>query len=183
MPIYLPRKGYHFRIKYMHLKDPHANWGYRKKLLPNRAYIIAMSEEPVAPPSYENREFPTDQESCIIKDLSPSEARDLIRLRAGTKAEAICPEQGSLVILDVRTPVECSAGRIEGSIILDFRSSSFQEQLLVLDPKKAYLVYCRAGRRSTPTVELMRKLGFKELYNLIGGIANWQSEGFEIVKG
>jgi len=56
VPIYFSRKGYHFRIKYMHLKDPHANWGYRKKLLPNRAYIIAMSEEQLAllPPKIEN---------------------------------------------------------------------------------------------------------------------------------
>ncbi|MDD1758607.1 MAG: rhodanese-like domain-containing protein [Methanotrichaceae archaeon] len=166
----------------MHLKNPHAHRGLGKTINKSRLHY-AMSGEQVAPPSTENREFPADQESCTAKDLSHSEARDLIRRRVGAKAEAIRPEQGSLVILDVRASVECSAARIEGSIILDFRSPSFQEQLLVLDPKKAYLVYYRAGRRSTPTVELMRKLGFRELYNLIGGIANWQSEGFEVVKG
>jgi rhodanese-related sulfurtransferase len=27
----------------------------------------------------------------------------------------------------------------------------------------------------------MRSLGFAELYNLIGGITDWQKEGYEIV--
>jgi rhodanese-related sulfurtransferase len=98
-------------------------------------------------------------------------------------AEVICPEQRPLVILDVRTPQECSAGRIEGSIVLDFRSSSFQEQVSQLDPEKAYLVYCRTGRRSAQAVRLMRELGFRELYNLLGGIVDWQKGGFEIVIG
>jgi rhodanese-related sulfurtransferase len=121
-----------------------------------------MSKEPVAASS-KNQEIPLDQEGCIIKDLSPSEACDLIRSRASIKDAAIRSEQRSLVILDVRTPVECSAGRIEGSIILDFRSPSFQKQLSLFDPDKAYLAYCRTGRRSTQTVDLMKKLEFREL--------------------
>jgi rhodanese-related sulfurtransferase len=143
-----------------------------------------MSEERIATsaPSA-NREYPADQENCIIKDLSPSEACDLIRCSGGTQADKISPDQRPLVILDVRTPLECSAGRIEGSIILDFRSPSFQEQVMKPDPEKAYLVYCRTGRRSYPAIGLMRKLGFKELYNLTGGLVGWQSEGFVVVKG
>jgi len=117
-----------------------------------------------------------------MKDLCPSEALDLFRSKAVAGAEDARLGQRPLVILDVRTPLEFSAGRIAGSIILDFRSPSFQDQILQLDPEKAYLVYCRTGRRSLHAVRLMRGLGFRELYNLVGGIVDWQNEGFEVVK-
>jgi len=122
------------------------------------------------------------QQSFIMKDLCPSEALDLFRSKAVAGAEDARLGQRPLVILDVRTPLECSSGRIEGSITLDFRSPSFQDQVLQLDPEKAYLVYCRTGRRSLHAVRLMRSLGFRELYNLVGGIVDWQNEGFEVVK-
>lgn len=99
-----------------------------------------MFVEKVTHPSSENREFPAEEEeSCIIKDLHPSQAYDPMLTRAGhTKAVANCKDHRFLVILDVRTPMECSAGRIEGWTILDFRSPFFQEQLLALDQKNAY---------------------------------------------
>lgn len=122
------------------------------------------------------------QQSFIMKDLCPSEALDLFRSKAVAGAEDARLGQRPLVILDVRTPLECSAGRIEGSIILDFRSPSFHDLVLQLDPEKAYLVYCRTGHRSLHAVRLMRSLGFRELYNLVGGIVDWQNEGFEVVK-
>lgn len=123
-----------------------------------------------------------NQQSFTMMDLCPSEALDLFRSKAVAGAEAARLGQRPLVILDVRTPLECSAGRIAGSTILDFRSPSFQDQVLQLDPEKAYLVYCRTGRRSLHAVRLMRSLGFRELYNLVGGIVDWQNEGFEVVK-
>jgi rhodanese-related sulfurtransferase len=38
-----------------------------------------------------------------------------------------------------------------------------------LDKNQEYLVYCKAGSRSTLACEKMQALGFKALYNLEGG--------------
>ena len=86
------------------------------------------------------------------------------------------------MILDVRTAQEYSSGHLKDSINLDFRSPSFADELAMLDRGNAYLVYCRTGVRSGRAAALMKSLGFRELYDLAGGIAGWQREGFEIVS-
>ena len=86
-----------------------------------------------------------------------------------------------LVILDVRTPQEYNSGHLNGSINLDFKSPSFEDEIARLDRDKAYLLYCRTGIRSARAVMLMISLGFMELYNLTKGIEQWQREGFEVV--
>ena len=42
-----------------------------------------------------------------------------------------------------------------------------------LDEEKAYYVYCRSGARSAAACAHMRDMGFEELYNLKGGILDW----------
>jgi rhodanese-related sulfurtransferase len=120
---------------------------------------------------------------CIVKELCPSEAWDLIcRHQSRRKTGEFSADARSLVILDVRTPHEFSMNHLKGSINLDFRSPSFSELVSDLDKKKAYLVYCRTGIRANQAVLLMSDLGFGELYSLAGGISRWQCDGFEIFK-
>ena len=124
-----------------------------------------------------------DQSGCIIKELRPSEAWDLVcRHRAKGQPEEVPTEACGLVILDVRTAQEFSLNHLEGSINLDFKSPSFSELISGLDKKKTYLVYCRTGIRASRAVLLMSYLGFRELYNLAGGISRWHGDGFEIIK-
>ena len=41
-----------------------------------------------------------------------------------------------------------------------------------MNKDKTYFVYCRSGNRSGQACKLMGDLGFKNLYNLSGGIMN-----------
>jgi rhodanese-related sulfurtransferase len=86
------------------------------------------------------------------------------------------------MILDVRTAQEYCSGHLSGSINLDFRSASFADELARLDRSKPYLVYCRTGVRSGRATALMKSLGFREIYDLAGGIAGWQREGYKIAS-
>jgi rhodanese-related sulfurtransferase len=79
-----------------------------------------------------------------------------------------------LVVLDVRTPGEVSEGIINGAtMFLDYNSSDFEQQLDALDKSKTYLVYCRSGNRSGKACHTMLDKGFKQVYNLEGGISAW----------
>ena len=100
----------------------------------------------------------------ITKNISVTEAWELIRTNQG---------RPDFVILDVRTPDEFRRGRIQGAINLDFYSPSFYTDLSNLSPDQVYLVYCRTGRRSQAAVDAMKQLGFKEVYNVAGGLVDW----------
>jgi len=129
----------------------------------------------------EKLEHTVDAEECMVKQLSPTECRDLVGRLSGIPSQDISSDAKCLVILDVRTPPEYICGHLFGSINLDFKSHSFRDQIAKLDRNNAYLLYCRTGRRSARAVMLMRSLGFSELYNLTKGIEQWQREGYEVV--
>lgn len=76
------------------------------------------------------------------------------------------------VILDVRTAEEFKQGAIKGAINLDIIGGAFKQKVAELDRDKTYFVYCRSGNRSEQACKIMSELGFKNLYNLSGGIIN-----------
>jgi rhodanese-related sulfurtransferase len=43
-----------------------------------------------------------------------------------------------------------------------------------LDKDKTYFVYCLAGGRSAQACGIMKQLGFEKVYNLVGGISQWE---------
>jgi rhodanese-related sulfurtransferase len=123
-----------------------------------------------------------DAKDCRVMQLCPSECRDLINRLSEPQCRVASLDRRCLMILDVRTAQEYRSGHLSGSINLDFRSASFADELARLDRSKPYLVYCRTGVRSARTAALMKSLGFREIYDLAGGIAGWQREGLEIVS-
>lgn len=84
-------------------------------------------------------------------------------------------EKQNSQILDVRTPAEWAQGIIPGAKKMNLHDPDFTTQLQALDMDRPVLVYCRSGARSENAMKLMVKMGFKEVYNLEGGILAWQS--------
>ena len=78
-----------------------------------------------------------------------------------------------LILLDVRTPQEVAAGKIDGALELDFRDQEFRTKLQELDKEAIYGVYCKKGGRSAGAAEIMQELGFKQVYDLEGGYDAW----------
>ena len=98
--------------------------------------------------------------------------------------ERISPEaflaqyEPEAVVLDVRTPEEFNGGHLASAVNIDFRAADFRDQVSGLDRDKTYYLYCRSGNRSGQASEIMRDMGFKNLYN-IGGLADLQAAGAE----
>jgi rhodanese-related sulfurtransferase len=74
------------------------------------------------------------------------------------------------VLLDVRTPSEFAAGHMDEAINIDFESPTFTTEVGLLDKTKPYFVYCRSGNRSGQAIAIMQKEGFKNIFELQGGI-------------
>lgn len=80
------------------------------------------------------------------------------------------------VILDVRTPEEVAAGKIEGALEINFHDNDFKEKVAALDKEKTYLIYCKSGGRSGKACKILQKSGFPSLYNLDGGWTAWSKQ-------
>lgn len=78
------------------------------------------------------------------------------------------------VILDVRTPMEVSSGKIKNAINVNVASPSFKTDVAKMDKNATYIVYCRSGRRSVNACNIMNREGFTNLYNLAGGFNAWK---------
>jgi len=113
------------------------------------------------------------QDSTRIIAVSAREAADLIYKHNGDK---------DFAILDIRTPGEFQSGHLPNSILIDFYSQTFADQLSRLDKEKTFLIYCRTGNRSTKSLEIFKKLKFQNVYHMASGIGAWKSAGFAVVK-
>lgn len=87
----------------------------------------------------------------------------------------------SVVILDVRTPQEFAEGHLANAINIDFQSGNFEQEIASLDKSKTYAVYCRSSNRSGQAVKVMADAGFTSMYDMDGGIVDWQAAGGQIV--
>ena len=86
------------------------------------------------------------------------------------------------VLLDIRTPEEYAEGHLADATLINFYDKDFEDQLKLLDKKVNYSIYCRSGNRSSTALKTMEKLGFKNVYELQGGIGAWANVGLPIVK-
>lgn len=83
-------------------------------------------------------------------------------------------------IIDVRTPTEFKEGFIEGAKNINLKDDDFAKEITSLDKDKPVYIYCRSGHRSGIAAKKMIDLGFKEVYDLQGGILNWEQSNNEV---
>ncbi len=102
--------------------------------------------------------------------LSPKE----FRKKLDHSAEAL--------LLDVRTPDEIAKGYLKNAVFMDFYDSSFKQQVATIDRDKPVFVYCAIGGRSWDAAKIMHELGFKNVYDLKGGIIVWKIKNYPFIK-
>jgi len=90
-------------------------------------------------------------------------------------------ENPNFIIIDIRTPEEYESGHLVDSIIIDYYESTFEKDIDQLDKEKTYLIYCRTGRRTGLAMDIMEDLNFLNVYNMLGGITQWEADGLPII--
>jgi len=88
-------------------------------------------------------------------------------------------EDPKVVLLDVRNRFEAEAGRFENAVVCDiahFRELPDYVPRLEHLKNKTVLMYCTGGIRCEKASALLRSRGFSNVYQLHGGIANYQEQ-------
>jgi thioredoxin len=103
--------------------------------------------------------------SQVIENIEPEEFKKRINSGPG-------------IILDVRTANEFYSSHIQDASNIDFYSDDFIKKLKIVRKDVPIYVYCMSGGRSSAASSKMASLGFVKVYNLLGGIAAWNSENY-----
>ena len=93
-----------------------------------------------------------------VKNISGKELKDEIKKK-------------NKQLIDVRTPGEFRGNHIQG-----FRNMPLNELVQKansLDKNKEVIVICQSGMRSKQATKLLKKLGFKHIVNVSGGMNAW----------
>lgn len=86
-------------------------------------------------------------------------------------------QKKNVVVLDVRTTKEYNEAHLANAVQIDVLDSvAFLQQVQQLDKTKKYIVYCRSGKRSAKAAGILSQLGFKQIWNMEGGITAWKGE-------
>lgn len=80
-------------------------------------------------------------------------------------------------LLDVRTPEEYNSGHIDNAVNVNWNGDNFVAEASKYDKSKPIFVYCKVGGRSAKAADKLAELGFKEIYNLDGGVMKWDAAG------
>ncbi len=86
------------------------------------------------------------------------------------------------IVLDVRTQDEYAEGHLSKAVLIDFWGDDFKTGINKLDKSKPVFVYCKSGGRSADAADALIQAGFKQVYNLDGGIMAWAKANKKIEK-
>ena len=93
-----------------------------------------------------------------------------IRQLSAPELKALIESGAPFELVDVRTGEERALAKIDGSRLLD---QQYHDTLLGLDRHTPIVFQCHHGVRSQRAAEYFQHHGFRNLFNLQGGIEAW----------
>ena len=106
--------------------------------------------------------------------FSCSENKSISNLVSANDFNQMIRNDKSAIIIDVRTPEEFNKGHLRNSLNVNWFDENFDENLKIFNKNLPVFVYCLSGGRSSKANEKIQSLGFKNVYELDGGILEWR---------
>ncbi|HET7119570.1 MAG TPA: rhodanese-like domain-containing protein [Hanamia sp.] len=79
------------------------------------------------------------------------------------------PFDDSLIVLDVRKPVEFAEGHVKDAVNLPLAEMTDVAQIALLEEDKNIYIHCGSGYRSVIAASLLKRQGYHNLRNVLGG--------------
>ncbi len=76
------------------------------------------------------------------------------------------------ILIDVRSVQEYSEGHLPQSINIPVYDMEKEALRKIPNKEDIIIVYCSAGVRSKKALQILKKLGYKNLYHIEGGVEN-----------
>lgn len=116
--------------------------------------------------------FPSLAELNQVRQLAPDQVRALL--------DAVPPP----VLIDVREPAEYTGelGHISGSVLIPLKDLPSRAGELEGCQARAVVAICRSGVRSTTAAAILTGLGFEQVFNLKGGMLDWNNQNLPVER-
>jgi len=85
-----------------------------------------------------------------------------------------------LVVLDVREKDRWNDGHIRGAHHI--YAGHVEKRLDEIPANRPIVVACNTGNHASLVASILRQEGYREVYNLLGGMTAWQAAGYNLVK-
>jgi len=79
-------------------------------------------------------------------------------------------------LLDIREPDEVERGTIPGAKHISRGILERDIDKITTDKNRKLVLYCGGGNRSALSAWMLQKMGFKNVFSLIGGWSAWKSQ-------
>ena len=99
-----------------------------------------------------------------------------VAMLSNTQLKARIENNSNLVLLDVRTEQEYTAGHIKGAAWIQRGIVEFVLARSLRDPQQEIIVYCKKGYRSGLVVKALREMGYSNI-NSHAGFDQWLADG------
>jgi rhodanese-related sulfurtransferase len=97
----------------------------------------------------------------------------MVKSLSAPEVKALLENETEIVLLDVREQWEYDLVHIPGARLAPL--SEFREHFASLDKNAKTIVYCHHGSRSLNACAFLAGNGFREVYNLEGGINSYSA--------
>lgn len=113
-----------------------------------------------------------DRSQYVAEEVDLNEVRQMTPVQLKQRLDA----GDELFILDVRQPHEWEISNLDSLGAKLIPQSEVMGHLNELDPEQEMVIQCRSGVRSANVILALQQIGFKNLWNLDGGINRWAQE-------
>ncbi|MFH1217095.1 MAG: rhodanese-like domain-containing protein [Pseudomonadota bacterium] len=106
------------------------------------------------------------QQAATFRSIPVAEAKKMLESRNDIK------------VLDIRTPEELREGALAGSTLVPFWA--IMQNKLNLPLETPIMLICAVGGRSYAAGQMLSRYGYREVYNVSGGLVAWKEAGYPV---
>ena len=116
-------------------------------------------------------------------EFTQQEFESMSEEMSSKNVENILPDdvKPSFVLLDTREKKEYTVSHLDKARYAGYDHINMDALIRDLDKSDTIVVYCSVGYRSGKIGEKLQKAGFKNVYNLKGGLFRWANEDRKLV--
>ena len=142
---------------------------------------LKLGDVMLSNPNIEEIETEINDGTCKVGEVTgePAVTATVTDVTAEEAHQMLAEESARIIFLDVRTEKEYKEGHIAD--VIHIPKTELESRIGELDSTKKTIVYCLSGDISRTASETLAQQGFEHVYNMLGGLNEWNMY-FTVIK-